>query len=115
MCTTHLTLDDFKQLLKTNPGMVILKFGAEWCGPCKRCEKQVRKWFDKINSKYITTIVVDIDESFEIYAFLKNKKMIQGIPAILMYKKGNLNYTFDDSVNTSDNTQIDEFFQRCMK
>ena len=91
---------------KTNPGMVILKFGAEWCGPCKRCEKEVKNWFDKINSKYITTIVVDIDESFEIYAFLKNKKMFQGIPAIL-------NYTFDDSINTSDTTQIDEFFQRC--
>ena len=26
---------DFEELLRQNPGKVVLKFGATWCGPCK--------------------------------------------------------------------------------
>jgi thiol-disulfide isomerase/thioredoxin len=28
----------FTEILQTNPGLFIVKFGAEWCGPCKKIE-----------------------------------------------------------------------------
>lgn len=114
--TEMVSMEDFKLLLTENPGMVILKFGASWCGPCKRCEQQVHQWMEHRlpQDGSVVSVIVDVDESFELYAFLKKKKMIQGIPAILMYKKGNLNYVFDDNVNTSDPAQIDAFFHRCL-
>jgi hypothetical protein len=37
----------------------------------------------------ITSAIIDIDDNFEIYAFLKSKKMVNGVPVILCYKKGN--------------------------
>ena len=28
--------DEFLNLLKVNPGLIIVKLGATWCGPCKK-------------------------------------------------------------------------------
>jgi hypothetical protein len=53
---------------------------------------------------------VDIDESFELYGFLKAKKMINGVPAILVYYKNNTNYIPDDVVVGADPTQISKLF-----
>lgn len=108
------SLDHFKQLLANNPGQVIIKFGADWCKPCKQIEKQVLEWFKKMPNT-VQTVLVDVDESFEIYAYMKSRKMIRGIPMILMYLKGNLEYTYDDSVSGSNPAEIDMFFQRCLK
>lgn len=107
------SLNEFKRLLMTNPGLLIIKFGAEWCGPCKKIENNVKEWCSKM-PKNVQTAIVDIDESFELYAYLKNKKMLKGIPGILMYKKNNDSYIFDDSVNTSNIDEIDDFFKRCL-
>jgi hypothetical protein len=57
--------------------------------------------------------VIDIDESFDVYAFLKSKKMVQGIPAILCYKKGNVSYAPDQVVLGADMNQVSTFFSTC--
>jgi hypothetical protein len=48
-----------------------------------------------------------------LYAYYKGKKMVNGIPVILCYKRGNTSYIPDDSVTGSDPTQLDLFFKRC--
>ena len=32
---TELDRNQFMDLLKVNPGLIIIKFTATWCGPCK--------------------------------------------------------------------------------
>jgi hypothetical protein len=39
--------------------------------------------------------------------------MVNGIPVMLCYKKGNTNYIPDDSVTGSDPAALDLFFKRC--
>jgi hypothetical protein len=56
---------------------------------------------------------IDVDESFDLYAHLKQKKMVNGIPVILMFKKGNVSYIPDDSVTGADPAALDAFFKRC--
>ena len=107
------SLAEFKKILENNPGMVIVKFGAEWCKPCKTVEPSVKKWFSSMPNT-VQTVLIDVDESFELYAYMKTKRMIRGIPAILMYMKGNTDYTYDDSVSSSNLTEVDAFFQRCL-
>lgn len=104
----------FAKQLESNPGGLIIKFGAEWCGPCKKIEGLVYDWFSKLSPDFLRTAMVDIDDedSFDLYAFLKNKKMINGVPTILFYKKGNLTYIPDDSVVGADPNQVNLFFQR---
>lgn len=106
--------ENFAQLLQTNPGLLIIKFGATWCGPCKKIEGLVDQWFNQMPAT-VQCAIVDVDDCFEIYAFLKTKKMVNGIPVILCYQKGNLNYIPNDSVVGADVNQINLFFQRCLQ
>ena len=101
----------FAQLLQNNPGLFIIKFGADWCGPCKKIEGLVQEWFNKTNDK-VQCAMIDVDESFDIYAFLKSKKMVNGIPAILCYEKDNTNYVPNDVIIGANVQQINEFFTR---
>ena len=84
------TRDDLKTfLLNCSNKIVILKFTATWCGPCK----QIAPYIENLNNKYKNNnsdyvyIEIDIDESFDLYSFFKKKKMVNGVPAMLSFKK----------------------------
>lgn len=118
--TTLASMQAFSDLLQANPGLVILKFGAEWCGPCKRIEPLVNEWYANIAADpfFSTKVIcgkIDVDENFEVYGFLKSKRRINGIPAILCYYKGNVHYIPDDMTAGSDFDQTNAFFDRSLK
>ena len=102
----------FFEILKQNPGLILVKFSADWCKPCKQIKPVVDAFFLSSPSNVLCA-EIDIDTSFDLYAFLKSKKMVNGIPVILCYKKGNQSYIPDDSVTGADPTQLDLFFKRC--
>ena len=102
----------FFEILKQNPGLILVKLGAEWCGPCKKIKPIVDGFFLSAPDTVLCADL-DVDNSFDVYAFLKSKKMVNGIPTILCYKKGNQSYIPDDSVTGADPTQLDLFFKRC--
>ena len=110
---THFNaLEDFQRLLANNPGLIILKMGATWCGPCKKI-KPVLDGFFASSPDNVVCCDIDVDECADLYSYFKSKKMVNGIPVILAYKKGNTSYIPDDSVTGSDPTQLDKFFRRC--
>jgi thiol-disulfide isomerase/thioredoxin len=106
--------NSFQNALDTNPGIIIIKFGAEWCGPCKKIEGHVKILMSKMPNN-VQCYIIDIDNSLEIYSFLKNKKMVNGIPVILAYYSDNTSYIPDDAVIGSDAVKINEFFERSYK
>jgi thiol-disulfide isomerase/thioredoxin len=106
------TRNDFIKLLEKNPGLIIVKFGATWCGPCKRI-KPVLDGFFLSSPDNVLCCDIDVDECFDLYSYLKSKKMVNGIPVILCYKKGNISYIPDDSITGSDPIELDKFFKRC--
>ena len=106
------TRNDFFQLLSNNPGLIIVKFGAEWCGPCKLIAPVLEGFF-ATSPDNVVCADIDVDESFDIYAFMKSKKMVNGIPVILCYKKGNTTFIPDDSITGADPGQLHAFFTRC--
>jgi thiol-disulfide isomerase/thioredoxin len=107
------SISEFSEILQKNPGLIIIKFGAEWCKPCKLIENQVYFWMNRMPDT-VQCYVIDIDECFDVYAFLKTKKMVNGIPVILCYDRGNTHYIPSDSVIGADKLQVDAFFNRCM-
>lgn len=113
------SLQTFSDFLHSNPGLLILKFGAEWCGPCKRIEPLVNEWYTRIEGDpfYSTRVVcgiIDVDENFELYGFLKSKRRINGIPAILCWYRGNVNYIPDDMTAGADVGETNAFFERIL-
>jgi thioredoxin 1 len=104
--------DEFLKLLKVNPGLVIVKLGATWCGPCKKIAHIVEAFFASSPPNVICADI-DVDESVDLYSYLKQRRMVNGIPVMLMYKKGNVSFAPDDSVTGSDPGQLDAFFKRC--
>jgi thiol-disulfide isomerase/thioredoxin len=102
----------FTKLLEKNPGLVIVKLGASWCGPCKIIKPVVDAFFASSPDNVICCDI-DVDESFDLYAYLKSKKMVNGIPVMLCYKRDNTSFIPDDSITGSDPVQLDAFFKRC--
>jgi thioredoxin 1 len=101
--------EHFIRLLEKNPGLVIIKLGATWCGPCKKIKPVVDAFFAS-SPENVICCEIDVDESFDLYSYFKSKKMVNGIPVILVYYKGNLNYIPDDRVVGADKNQITKLF-----
>ena len=114
MITSVKTVEEFKNILANNPGYVIVKFGAEWCAPCKKIDEIVHNWFDYLSEKEVQPVLIDVDQNLTFYGHLKSKKMVNGIPTILAYRKGNLSIVPDDSVVGANADQIHLFFKRCL-
>ncbi len=86
--------DEFLAILKENPGIMVFKFGADWCAPCQTIKDDVEQYFANTPDN-VLCFDLDIDESFDLYAFLKSKKMVTGVPSILAYIKGNESFASD--------------------
>ena len=111
---------DLIDFLKTTKyEYIMLKFFADWCGPCNKISPFVNNLADekiKTNSNFIF-IEVNVDECFDLYAFLKKQKMIKGIPSIFLYKKEILNnidlehyYIPQSSISGTNESEIKKIF-----
>ena len=100
------------QILKNNESLVILRFTATWCGPCKRIEPVVQGWLQSMPAT-VNFYTLDVDKNPEIYSFLKSKKRVNGIPAILCYTHGNYSYIPDEFVIDGDVDRVNRFFYKC--
>lgn len=110
----ELTPETFTELLFNNNGILFLKFGASWCNPCKIIEPYVVDFAMKCPNN-IKCYDIDVDESFELYAYLKRVKMAKGVPVILCYYKGTQTYICDDSCIGSNIEKLKELFQRLIE
>ena len=104
--------EEFLSLLKVNPGLVIVKLGAQWCGPCKTIAHIVEAFFAS-SPKNVICADIDVDESIDLYAYLKKNRMVNGIPVMLMYKKGNQTFAPNDMITGANPADLDAFFKRC--
>ena len=74
------------ELLPKNPGLIFIKFGAEWCAPCKKIEKDLEEHFNNMPDN-VQCVILDIDECFDVYAYMKSKKMVKVFLALFVIKK----------------------------
>lgn len=113
------TRNDLIEFLKNNKKeYVIIKFSAVWCNPCQKIASFVYQKINAMNARLshrFDFIEVDVDECFDLFAFLKQKKMVKGIPTIFLYAK-KVYTTYDQdkyyipqaSISGSNETEIEK-------
>lgn len=79
----------FMEFIKNTKKHVCLKFTADWCGPCKQIQPIIETNFNKLKERGFICLYVDIEEYFDVYVFLKSRKMLSGIPTIFYYSPDN--------------------------
>jgi len=105
--------DKFLGILKDmNPGIFIIKLGAKWCGPCKKIAPIIDAFFGS-SPNTVLCADIDVDECIDLYSFLKNKRMVNGIPALLCYVKGNTTFNPNYMVSGADPEKLHNFFKLC--
>jgi len=103
----------FLECLKENPGAMIFKFSATWCRPCQKIKGYLEDKFAEMPSNILCGDL-DVDDNLDVYAYLKTKKMVSGIPVLIAYFKGNTSYIPDVTVTGTDKTEIDALFMKCL-
>ena len=88
----------FKKLAE-NPGLIIVKFGADWCGPCKRIAPLVSNYHSQLDN--VSMVLVDADRG-DISSWLK----VKTIPTLINFVKGE-RY---DILTSSEPSQVKQFF-----
>ena len=113
---SELSFEQFQNFLQNEKDKhLIIKFGANWCGPCKKVEPLLNELFLKMPDN-VFCFDIDIDEDLEIFGKLKTKKMIKTIPSIVYYNCKNDRkdkwYLSDLSLSSSKESDVLQFFEK---
>jgi thioredoxin 1 len=102
---------DFLRVISENSGTVIFKFSAEWCGPCKKIAPDVAEFKKKISDRPdITWYDIDVDDSIQVFGMLKTKRIVNGVPAVLVYLSENDSIYPDEFVLGANKKDLNVIF-----
>lgn len=97
------TKENFKAEVLEAKGVVVVDFGAAWCGPCKSLLPILDEVVAEDADKKI--VKVDIDEQEE----LAREYKIMSVPTLLVFKNGEL---VDKSVGLIQKDEVKALFAR---
>ena len=96
-------VEEFDNMI-SNGNIVIVKFGAEWCNPCKTFHtvlKSLEQTLITENIKNVVICEVDVEEVEE----LTSKFHIRNIPATFIFKGGEV---VDKLIGTHSESELKE-------
>jgi thioredoxin 1 len=84
-----ITSSDLYEKAKARPGLLVVKFSAEWCGPCK----QIQPFYEECSRVFDRALFahVDVDEMGD---ELDDCGDIRGVPTFKFFVNGELKEKF---------------------
>tara|TARA_B100001094_G_C17640429_1_gene534789 strand:- start:156 stop:512 length:357 start_codon:yes stop_codon:yes gene_type:complete len=105
----ELSRSDYISIIKNKKKPLFVKFTASWCGPCKKIKQTVDDFLSSADSSKIQYLEIDIDNSIDVYAFLKSKRMVNGVPTLMFYSMSDKDYPPKLSVSTGSIEVVQKF------
>jgi thioredoxin 1 len=65
------------------PGTVLVKFGAEWCPPCRKIEEELNA-LARTESGHVSVVKIDIDQHRDLAAHYQ----VSSIPHLILFQNG---------------------------
>ncbi len=84
MALVHFTEEGFNKAL-AQPGLLVVDFWADWCGPCKMLGPVIEKLAEQYDGKAVVG-KVNVDDEPE----LAQKYAVMSIPTVMFFKDGAL-------------------------
>jgi thioredoxin 1 len=81
--TITVTDDNFETAIQGAPGLAMLDFGAEWCGPCRIIAPIVDQLADEYAGR-VTVGKIDADTNLRTVA----RYGVRSLPSVLLFKNG---------------------------
>ena len=97
------TKENFKAEVLDAQGIVVVDFGANWCGPCKSLVPVLEEVVTEDPNKKI--VKVDIDEQEELAAQFK----IMSVPTLLVFRNGEV---IDKSIGLIQKDEVKALFAK---
>lgn len=96
------TADNFNSLVKDNEN-VIVKFSAEWCGPCKTMGNMIKNYNNEVVND-VSFAEIDVDEAD--FADIITDYGIRNLPTFIFFKNGE---SKDKKVGILQNNEMTEW------
>jgi thiol:disulfide interchange protein len=94
---------EYLNLLEKNESTIVVFITATWCAPCKSIKQYVDQKLEGI-----PCIRIDVVKDADVYASLRSKKQVKGVPTLLAYTKGSI--IPSASISGASQRDIDDFF-----
>lgn len=84
------TEEELSNAIREND-IVVAKFGADWCGPCKVLEENIEA-IEKENADTAEFLEIDVDDADEGFV---DKYYLRGLPVSYFFKEGEKAYVVE--------------------
>ena len=95
--------------------LIIIKFGATWCGPCKQMDPELETYVasdEKPGNAHIFSCVVDTIED-EKDEDAQSEWEVENLPCLIFFSKGAEVYRFPGTKMETLKNKINEFAAKC--